>query len=311
MTYTGWQATVTDAPAKGTISTSTVHWTGALRAVSSISHSGDTRGTITMLRREQIVTPDGQLILVPIISGNSLRGRLRRHAEELLRDVLEYEGHLRLPIAHALRSGGALAKTSGESLSGKRLATLRHLVPLIGVFGCAGGGRIIDGCLQVGKVVPHFNETRHLLENDATDTLPAFRATQIETYTRHDDSDRHDFVTTVAVDERGYPVDDITDTAPGSSMLMLYRLETFPAGTRFSTWLRLNRATPLEVSFFEDVLAHYTQFSLLGGRIGRGHGRVIVDFTRHIVDGVTTSADWVSHVRDNRAEALQALTFLT
>ena len=109
-----------------------------------------------LLRREMVLTPAGTPLHVPIVSGNGLRGRLRRIGEELLRDVLQYEQQLPLSAAHALRGGGSLAKTTGEPLSGRRLHTLRELIPQVGVFGCAAGGRIIDGCLQVGKVVPHL-----------------------------------------------------------------------------------------------------------------------------------------------------------
>lgn len=158
----------------------TVSWTGTLTATSSIAHGGETRGTITLLRREIVVQPDGRPIHVPVISGNSFRGRLRRIGEELLRDTLHYETQLPLTVAHALRGGGSLAKTSGTPLSGQRLHDLRALVPQVGVFGCAGGGRIVDGCLQIGKVVPHVAETTHIT-GGITQQTPAFDATQIET----------------------------------------------------------------------------------------------------------------------------------
>lgn len=296
--------------------TATVHWSATLTAASSISHNGDTRGTITLLRREKIFTSEGREVHVPIISGNSFRGRLRRIGEELLRDALGYEGQLSLPVAHALRSGGALAKTSLEPLSGARLARLNHLIPHVGVFGCcARGGRTISGCLKVGKIVPHLAEVRHLLGDSALADVPAFRGTQIETYTRHDDSTRHDFVTTVPVGGDGYPIEDEPgpdggNDAPGPSMLMLYRIETLPAGTRMSTWLRLDRATPLEVAFFGDVLDHYAQFPLIGGRTGRGHGQVLIDLERRVVAGHDQPVDWVNHVKENRDEALAALSEL-
>jgi len=140
----------------------TVTWTGTLTATSSIAHGGETRGTITLLRRELVSLPEGSLVHVPIVSGNTLRGRLRRVGEELLRDAVGYDGQLHPAAAHALRGGGSLAKTSHEPLSGNRLQRLRELVPQIGVFGGAGGGTIINGALDVGKVVPHLSETVHI-----------------------------------------------------------------------------------------------------------------------------------------------------
>ena len=106
-----------------------ITWSGTATARSSISHGGETRGTITLLRRELVCSSSGELVHVPIVSGNTLRGRLRRLGEELLRDAVGYEGLLHPAAAHALRGGGSLAKTSHEPLSGNRLQQLRDLVP--------------------------------------------------------------------------------------------------------------------------------------------------------------------------------------
>lgn len=295
----------------------TITWRGTVTATSSITHGGETRGTITLLRRELVLTPDGQPVHVPILSGNGFRGILRRTGEELLRETLDYAGQLPLPIAHALRSGGSLAKTGREPLSGRRLATLRHLVPHIGVFGCAGGGRIIDGCLQVGKVIPHLAETCHLIHpTPAAPLLTAFTATQLETYVRQDDTDTHAFADLTAV--RRVPVDpttaepdlDALDLEHADSQLMLYRIETFPAGTRFATWLKLSHATDLEAAFFLDVLDTYTANARLGGRGAIGHGTVTLDLTPSTDDDPRTRVDWRTHVTDNRDDALTAMEAL-
>ncbi len=309
--------------------TATVFWTGTLTALSSIAHGGETRGTITLLRRELVIQPDGRPVHVPVISGNAFRGRLRRIGEELLRDTLGYEGHLSLAAAHALRGGGALAKTSAEPLSGRRLADLRALVPHVGVFGCAGGGRILDGALQVGKVVPHLAETAHILPAGHPQ-LPAFDATQVETYVRADDTSAHAFTEVLAparipVDPAGHPQLEHLPEPPqpaerpaaaepsDTAMLMLYRVETFPAGTRFGTWLRLDRATDLELAFFTDVLAAFTHDGRLGGRAGIGHGRVHTDLTRTHLAGDTSAGkvDWRAQLRGHRDDALTALGALT
>jgi hypothetical protein len=300
--------------------TTTLLWTGSVSAISSISHGGDTRGTTTLLRREQIIQPDGQPKLVPIISGNAFRGLLRRIGEELIRDALGYAGEISLPAFHALRSGGSLASTGREPLSGQRLADLRRLVPQIGVFGCAGGGRIIDGCLQVGKVVPILQETAHivppgLLPADRA-TIPAFNSTQIETAVRLDDAERHgttDVVAeTIPVGRSGLPeLGDLSTPGQNTTILMQYRNETFPAGTKFSTWLRLERATPVEVSFFTSILQHFQADGRLGGRAATGHGQVAVDLTRAVISGTDEQADWRDHIDQNRHDALLALKDLT
>lgn len=293
----------------------TLSWDLTLTATSSISHNGITRGTTTLFRRETVIQPDGRPVEVPIVSGNSFRGRLRRIGEELLRDTMGYEGLLALPAAHALRGGGSLAKISGEPLSGRRLHQLRALIPHVGVFGCAAGGRIIDGCLQVGKVVPHLQETAHILTHPRS-TLTSFHTTQIETYMRGDDTDTHAFAdlnTTcrVDVDPTGNP--DLTGLPTDEhSQLMQFNVETLPAGTQLSSWLHLERATDLEVAFFTDVLAAFTARGRLGGRAAIGHGHVHTTTTCHQIAGdPPTPIDWRTHLGTHRDAALAALALLT
>lgn len=287
----------------------TIRWDGTLTALSSIAHGGETRGTITLLRRELISTPTGDLVHVPIVSGNTLRGRLRRLGEELLRDAVGYEGLLHPTAAHALRGGGSLAKTGHEPLSGSRLQQLRELVPQIGVFGAAGGGTIISGALDVGKVVPHLSETSHITGIDTTRS--AFTGTQLEAYTRQDDADGHDFVGVVAAgepqaaelrfDNTGRP-----DPVVRGGNQMLFHVETFPAGTVFTSWVRLRRPSPLELAFFLDVLDTFHADGRLGGRVGIGHGQVGVDLTADTAPAPDLP-DWRAVVQQNRADILTAL----
>jgi len=287
---------------------STITWTGTITALSSITHGEETRGTYTMLRRELVTTAGGARVLVPIISGNTLRGRLRRIGEELLRDAVGYAGQISPAAAHTLRGGGSLAKTGREPLSGSRLARLRELVPQLGVFGGAGGGTIIGGALDVGKVVPHVAETARITGVDST--VSAFEATQLEAYTRQDDERHHDFADVPATahltfDDDGQPT--VVDRSQGANQ-MRFHIETFPIGTTFSTWLRLRRPTEIEAVFFADVLDEFSRDGRLGGRIAIGHGQVRAQLSAAPPPQAT--ADWRSHVAQHRDEILTALDAL-
>lgn len=274
------------------MTSSSITWTGTATALTSISHAGDTRGTLTLLRRERIIQPDDTIAEIPIISGNCLRGTLRRHAEEQLRDVLDYTGQLSLAAAHTLRAGGSLTKTSnGEPLSGSRLATLRALIPVIGIFGAATTGRIIDGCLQVGKLIPHLAETVHI--TGAPTTRTAFDTVQIEYYTQADTSHEHNSPANPDEEPTLQP--------------MRYGIETFPTGTRFAVHLHLNRPTPLEAAFFTDLLTSYTRRATVGGRLGIGHGRLHLDLA---TNQPPPKVNWRTQLAGQRAEALTALAGL-
>lgn len=293
--------------------TSTIRWSGTVTAVSSIAHGGQQLGTTTLLRREKMLLADGRIDYVPVISGNTLRGWLRRVGEDLLREQLQYDGQLSPTAAHALRGGGALAKTSGAALAGQRLATLRSLVPQVGVFGCAAGGSVINGCLQVGKVVPLVSEVAHTvpahLQNRCTHSH--FDLLQVETFARQDDTDTHVFAGRHQVIDEHPAMNNLGGEDAGGRQ-MFYGVETLPAGTQFHTWAQLTWASPLEVSFFADVLAAFNAHGRLGGRIGSGHGVTSSDLQPELLAGDNSGpVDWRAHLQENRSDALEALTWLT
>lgn len=260
-------------------------WQGTATALSSISHGGDTRGMITLLRRETIITDNGPLN-IPLISGNALRGRLRRTAETLTAEALNYRGRLTISAAAALRSGGALVKTNRDPISGAVLARLRELVPLIGVFGTAGAGRIIDGCLQVGKLMPIAAETTHLTGHRSDRSITEL--TQIETYARVDDTYHH----------------DATPTDTTATTQTQFRIETFRAGTQFEAWLNLTNPTPTEAAFFTEVLTAFQRHATIAGRAAIGHGRLRFDLdTNQNPPGI----DWQPVDVDEAIELLNQL----
>lgn len=276
------------------MSVSTLRFDLGITAVSSIKHGGELEGTTTQLRREHICTPDGSRIEIPIISGNALRAALRRTAEQLLRDVLSYDGKLPYAAAIALLGGGRLTKAAGEPLSGQRLLELRTLNPLVSIFGASTAGTCIQGCLAVGKVIPHLQETAHLIDVDPA-APAAFDATQNETYTRVAASDDPQLTT---MTHGG----DATTVQPA-----VFEYETFPAGQKFASWLQLAHASDLEVAFLRDVLATYAADATLGGRTAIGHGRITVDMTETLQRGSPEPTDWRRFLAERRDDAIAAL----
>lgn len=286
-------------------------WQVQMSALSSISHGGETRGTITLLRRELIMR-EGQPVHVPVISGNAWRGRLRRVAEELFRDAIGYGEDDDLPLSaiHTLRTGGSLAKTSGRPLTGSRLRVARELIPPLALFGAATGGRTVEGALHVGKIMPITVETGALTGVEVT-APDVFSATQLETYTRQDES------TTPAVAELPLrvPLDtstgevDLAAVDPGSDFT-LFRVETFPAGMRFSSWLRAHHLTGHQLAFLADLLSTFTAHGTLGGRAAIGHGLMRVDLEPR--PGLPEDLpDWRAPLQQRREEVLEALRMLT
>jgi len=292
--------------------TVSIGWNGVVTATSSIAHGGETRASITLLRREQVRLPDGRAVFVPLVSGNAVRGSLRRVGEEMLRDVLHYEGLIPLSAAHVLRGGGGAITRTTNPLSGARLRDVRALVPQLAVFGGAVG-RPVDGALQVGKLLPHVAETAHLTGHQGPDI---FTATQVETYTSSNEtttSGFHALLPEVAVPLDGQGGVDLEALAALDSQSwsdsgpMIYRIETFPAGTKFSTWLRLERTSELAAAFFGDVLQEWTRRGRIGGRSAIGHGDFTADWTP---DVPVPDMDWRAELTTRRDDALEAIRAL-
>lgn len=269
----------------------TRRWDLTVTALSPVSHRTETVGTTSLLRRTKVVGPDGGVELVPVVSGNSFRGVLRRLGEELLGDVLEYEGQLPLSVAHILRNGGAIVRSSAEPITGARLRELRSLVPLLSVFGGAVGAAPIAGCLQVGHVVPVIEEARPLLRGEYPSRLPSrFDVESLDSYSHLDDAGH------------GAAQGD------SASMLMRFEVEAFAAGTRFESWVNIARGSELDHAFVVDVLAEFVRRGWLGGRSAIGHGQVRTVANPDLMSEPVI--DWRAHIRDSRDEVMAALAGL-
>ncbi len=275
-------------------------WELEMTARSPISHRGELIGTTAIGRRMKVLQADGSVELVPVISGNSFRGVLRRIAEGMLRDVLDYEGQLPLAVAHALRNGGAIVKTSAEPVTGRRLHQLRELVPLLSVFGGAIGAAPIDGCLRVGHVVPIVTEAAPILRREYPGPVPSrFDIEALESYSHLDD---------VTAGHAGTAVDPVAGSGGSGSPLMRYDVETLAPGTRFESWVQLVRGSDLDHAFAADVIGEFTRSGWLGGRTGIGHGQIATTVIEQADRGPVV--DWRDIVASRRDEALQTLLSL-
>lgn len=277
---------------------SIVKWEGIATATSSIVHGSQVLGTITYLRREKFLLPDGSIEEIPVLSGNAWRGLLRDIAADIWWDRVG-KPKLTLPVVHALWSGGALVKISGPVLTGLRLAALRKAVPVVGIFGTAGGGRIIDGCLQVGKMIPICIETVHLLPKEIINGIKLnsiWDITQIEHYSKVPSIDQ-DKVLERVTDEKMDP--------------MRFGVETFIAGTQFYTWCSLTWPTEGELGFFREVLKDYSSRTIIGGMSRAGHGRINLDLNETINSVQKEDIDsWSKLEEYSDLELLEMLSWL-
>jgi len=112
---------------------------------------------------------------VPVISGDSFRGRLRRAIVEDFLDRLGVSyGSLPVRVAHLLFVGGSLMNTDENTLDVK-LAEIRHLIPSFALLGGTALGGFAQGRLCAGEWVAHSAQTpvESMIDGVDVDVLPA------------------------------------------------------------------------------------------------------------------------------------------
>lgn len=275
-----------------------------MTVLSSIVHRGDASDfgsdTLTLFRREMVVTESGELQPIPIISGSQLRGVLRRMSEALTASILDYEQTLPTAAAHLLTNGGRLAK-SARPLTDEQERELKRLIPHLALFGGAASARIMSGLLEVGKVLPEVAELAHLLGDrpSGRPLLPAVLLMGTEQFTHLSD---------VRLDARTAPLASTGDDSPQQRV----GVEVIPAGARLHSSIRLVHATSLQVAYFQAVLEEFVQHGYLGGRRAAGHGRIATSIETTVVRGALPDGlDWVAALAGQRDAAIAALADLT
>lgn len=238
-----------------------------MTAISPISHYSDEQaGNTSMFRRLSIIS-NGERASVPVVSGNSVRGQLRRIAA---RQLVEGIGVSKLGTVayHTIFSGGALTRGAEDHAHRiDAIKTLRSAVPMIGLFGAALTAEIIPGSLRVDIVWPICRETVQItgIESDRA----AEELVDTIYYTRHD----------------GHEVAVEVDKTATDTNQMIFEGETIVAGTQLIGGVRLYRATPLEAACLDAALTEWMADPRLGGMPARGHGKVRAEIDTRLGDG--------------------------
>src|SRR5690554_6003612 len=147
----------------------TEHIHGHIIAITPIHHGGDeSTGARATLRRMKYLV-DGKRVEIPVISGNAIRGVLRRLIMAHMLETLGYgkrteEGEAddrmkSMKAYHMLFSGGTLESVEDSGAIDLALRReLRTSLPALSVFGSAIGNQMIEGKMKCGIAVPVCTE---------------------------------------------------------------------------------------------------------------------------------------------------------
>jgi len=265
---------------------------GTVTALTPIFHGGDEKTGSTPVLRTIMVFVDGiGEVPMPYISGNGIRGKLRRMIMKDFIDSVEYE-ITNIKLHHVFFSGGMLESTKDTSgnidlVLRKRI---RDSMPPVALFGCAIGNQMIQGILTVEHMWPICLEySTYLPERCKKDP----RATQpIRTFTDQSFITRRD-------DLRAERSED------EQAIQMKVDYECFVPGTKFYHRFILQLPDELQKSCFGRVMDLFAMMPYIGGRGSSGDGKVMLVYENKPSSDLYL--EFLAEKRDEIRELLQEL----
>jgi CRISPR/Cas system CSM-associated protein Csm3 (group 7 of RAMP superfamily) len=244
---------------------------GILTALSPIFHGGNEKtGSTVLLNRLKFIVND-KPIDVPIISGNGVRGRLRRL---LTRDFLEKVGYQMdlsqksyQKLYHTLFAGGVLTSAEEESASGTidlslKSKLIKYVLPLR-LFGASYSNQMIEGRILVGHMLPICKELKDYTGVDSDISFyqlitRAFQTRRDELRTSPKEEDEED-----------------------ETVQMIIDYECFAPGTKFYHEFVLTTSTEseaLDLSTLYRTIELWKRAPTIGGKSSVGFGKLKIEY---------------------------------
>lgn len=205
---------------------------------------------------------------VPVISGNGIRGFLRRI---IMADLLEAVGYVpdnvrgQVRLYHSLFSGGTLEAVSAKDSGYIDLAKkkqIRSLLPPVALLGTAIRNQMLEGKLDVSYAVPLAKELRSFLrvrdDHPITTTLADLQ--RLTFNTRRDE---------MAEDAKA---------GGDSSSQMIHSWWYIPPGTEFQHRFTLTTPSKVEEACLGRMIELWHQRPRLGAKSGTGNAEVRLNY---------------------------------
>ena len=245
---------------------------GILTALSPIFHGGNEKtGSTVLLNRLKFIVGD-KPIDVPIISGNGVRGRLRRL---ITRDFLEKVGYQMdlsqktyQKLYHTLFAGGVLTSAEEESASGTidlslKSKLIKYVLPLR-LFGASYSNQMIEGRLLVGHMLPICKELKEYTGIDSNISFYQLITRAFQT--------RRDELRTSSKKE---------DEDEDETVQMIIDYECFAPGTKFYHEFILTTSAEseaLDLSTLYRTIELWKQAPMIGGKSSVGFGKLKIEY---------------------------------
>lgn len=262
-----------------------------LRAAQPIAHAEGTVGNATLAMRRKVRTHEGEIVSVPIVTGDTMRHQMREAAAMALLDGL---GMLETPslteaATRLLFNGGMLTgKASGGGIKLSDFRTLCGLLPTLALFGGCANAQLVPGQLEVTdalviseetqSVVPQWMVERAGLLQSARDLLDEEQRVRFDSMrdpskTRLLEPGARDAVERKATArEEAHDSGSDADALATKSTMLPRTCEVIIPGTLLSWSVTATTYSALEEDCFAVVMGAFLRRPIVGGKRGTGHG---------------------------------------
>jgi hypothetical protein len=257
-----------------------VNYQSVMTLISPVAHTEVSLGTDAKFRRLRFLV-DGRPIDIPVISGNSIRGLLRRAAARTVLEVLGVTREaLNVDAFDLLFAGGALEKGAGIAYPIDELRQARNALPPLATFGGSTHGHILAGQVDVDMAIPIARETELWTGIQADESL--WDMMQEIPYAHRDDRD---------------------DREERSRTQMRYTVECLIPGVRLAHGATLRSDSIHVAGCFWDAVERVAAENRIGGKGATGHGRF--EWTWRAPDGLVEAyREHLSGIADQAASFL-------
>lgn len=232
--------------------------TAIYKTKSPLSHIKESVSNFSSFNQIKIFDDNNELIEIPVISGNSVRGALRNAGSEYLLTLLNKK--VSKPVFHLLFSGGAISSSINNDVDKAKEIRSEH--PFVSLFGGAVCDMMLSGKMSIGNLYPIVKETKNITKIDSN---ISYKRLLSEIQSVKTDDSKDDIKYDKYIKE---------EYSEDSKQQMIYETEYLTIGTQLYQEIILKQhCSELEIGAFIASLWNWlSNEAVLGGKSNVGFG---------------------------------------
>jgi len=268
----------------------------------------DKRSNAIEIRKIPVLNREtGDFVMVPTISGNSIKNSTRRQfLEEVFQALgITSEGNIPLDVIYFFFAGGTTSNASPKPPSQKEFKNLRETLPFLDLLGGSYKGHFFRSQMLVSFAIPAVKETVALYpEVELTENIPTAA----------------ELASTIVQHPIGYTKMALEGTKEGldedEKAQMIYFTEALPVGVILYHDFGLRKgANKRTTACFYAFIKTFIEEGRLGGSSSKGHGafeaHYFEDGEELSIENLEEKAkpfwDYITHQKDKIVETIKKI----